>query len=505
MKPVHVVPRVTVRLGGADLFEADATALHTVVVRGALSEPTRCELSFVGPTPGLFDGGVRVGDALELRVAGQDPALFEGEVTSVERVYRPSEARGLVVRAHDRLQRLQKRHTVRAHVQVTAGDLAHELLASEGITVDAQADGPLWRHLLHQWPDDLALLQDVAARSGLYFTLRGSTLRLCTLEGLDDPLPLALGDTLLDARVRLDGDRACRSIHAFGWDVAAAVDHDGVASAARSGRDALAVADPTAAGGTGLRTLTDTVAPGAAHAEGAAQAELDRATADEVVFTGTALGDTRLQPGARVTIEGLGHEDSGQYVLTATEHRLDGARGYLTTLSTAAPGRRPPVHGPPLVAGLVSTVDDPDGLGRVRVTLPGLGGVESDWLQVLSPGGAGGRGLVLVPDVGDRVAVLLAGGHLAGGVVLGGLHGEAGVPESGVSGGRVRRWSLRTGGGHLFRLDDEARVIRLEDPTGSYLELGPEGVKLHAAVPLTVEAPGQPVVVAGNTVDFRRQ
>ena len=44
----------------------------------------------------------------------------------------------------------------------------------------------------------------------------------------------------------------------------------------------------------------------------------------------------------------------------------------------------------------------------------------------------------------------------------------------------------------------------VEDGTGSYLELTPSGVRLHSQVPLDIEAPGQPVVIRGNSIDFRR-
>ena len=50
-----------------------------------------------------------------------------------------------------------------------------------------------------------------------------------------------------------------------------------------------------------------------------------------------------------------------------------------------------------------------------------------------------------------------------------------------------------------------SETLRLEDSTGSYLEMTPERVRLHAEVALEVEAPGQAVVIRGNTVDFQRR
>jgi phage baseplate assembly protein gpV len=191
-------------------------------------------------------------------------------------------------------------------------------------------------------------------------------------------------------------------------------------------------------------------------------------------------------------------------VLTAVNHVLDPQRGFVSELSSAPPQRRPRTRTSGATLGIVSRVDDPDGLGRVRATLPAYGGVETEWMQVLSAGAGAGRGLVMLPDVGDQVLLILADGDPSRGVVMGGLFGEHAPTDPGVEGGSVRRYSARTAGGHKLLFDDSARTLRLEDGTGSYLELTPSGVRLHAKVPLEIEAPGQPVVIRGQTIDFRR-
>jgi phage baseplate assembly protein V len=154
--------------------------------------------------------------------------------------------------------------------------------------------------------------------------------------------------------------------------------------------------------------------------------------------------------------------------------------------------------------GVVSRVDDPEELGRVRATLPAYAGVETEWMQVLSAGAGAGRGLVMLPDVGDQVLLILVDGDPARGVVMGGLFGEHAPTDPGVEGGAVRRYSVRTAEGHKLVLDDAGRTLRLEDGTGSYLELTPSGMRLHSKVPLDIEAPGQPVVIRGDSIDFRR-
>ena len=124
--------------------------------------------------------------------------------------------------------------------------------------------------------------------------------------------------------------------------------------------------------------------------------------------------------------------------------------------------------------------------------------------RVLDLGAGAGKGLTLVPDVDDTVLVLLAHEDPAEGVVLGGLYGVAGPPDAGIDQGNVRRFSLHSRSGHKVTLDDARRSVRIEDATGSFLQLSPEGVQLRASVPLTLEAPGQQIVIRGEQIDFRR-
>ncbi len=154
--------------------------------------------------------------------------------------------------------------------------------------------------------------------------------------------------------------------------------------------------------------------------------------------------------------------------------------------------------------GRVTRVDDPENLGRIQVSLPTFGDVETGWMGVLSPGAGAAKGLVTLPDVGDQVLVLFANEDPARGVVVGGLYGAQGPPDGGVEEGAVRRYTLVTPGGQRIRLDDTARLIRLENSDGSFVELGPERVLVHAVTDLQIEAPGKSLVIKAARVDFER-
>jgi len=136
------------------------------------------------------------------------------------------------------------------------------------------------------------------------------------------------------------------------------------------------------------------------------------------------------------------------------------------------------------------------------VTLPAFAGVETDWREVVSIGAGAGKGLVALPDTGDRVLVLLPAGDPAAAVVLGGLFGDTAPDDAGLEAGAVKRWSLLTGGGQRVVLDDDKGRIVLANRDGSTIELAPERVTVHAAADLTIEAPGATMTLRANRIEL---
>jgi phage protein D/phage baseplate assembly protein gpV len=501
VKSVVALPQVLVEVDGLQLEEAAINELAAVRVRQRLAAPAQCELSFHGPVETDLP---RPGADLRVAVAGHDTRLFEGQVTAVEHVFGPDRDYSLVVRSYDAMHRLRKRSQARALVQTTIDGLATELAHDVGLDAQSAASGPVWQNVVQHNETDLELLVVLAARCGLYPVIRDGVLHLITLEGDGSSIELTLGEELLEARIELNGERAARSVKATGWDPLRAEAHQAEASSPRTGRDIRAAVSPTDVGGTGEVALFGEYASDEAHVAALAQAELDARAAGEVTLWGVAEGDPELRAGTPVELSGLRDELDGTYVLTDVTHTVDGVRGYLTELSSAPPNVRRRRSAAAAALGEVTSVDDPDGRGRVRVKFPAHGDVESDWLGVVVPGAGDDRGIVALPDVGDRVLVAFAHEDPATGVIVGGLYGPGGPPDTGVEGAATRRFSMRTSGGQWITLDDENKKLRLEDVTGSSVELSPDQVTVHAAVDLTIEAPGRAVLVRAKTVDFEQ-
>lgn len=505
MSGVAILPSFDIALDNEGMAQEALAALEEIHVHQCLSQPTMCELTFqIARDPVTALETLTTGSHLRLTVAPGSSLLFDGEVTAIEYAYQPASAKTVHIRAYDSLHRLRKRQPVKVHVQITPLDLARELVSDLGLSVAADDPGPVIPRIIQHRQSDFEMLVDVTSRVGLYLTLRDDTLNLVTLAGTGDPIALELGSSLMEARVEVNGEHACRTVVARGWDAARVERHEGHAGQPRSGRDILAAAGPGAFGEAGERTLAGELFSDDRLADAVAQAELDLRTAREVTLSATAEGNPDLVPGACVDISGLASNISGVYVITEVTHTFNRSTGFVSAISTTPP--RPPQRPKSASAawGRVTRVDDPEKLGRVQVTLPALGSVETGWMGVLAAGAGSGKGFVALPDVGDQVLVLLIDSDPSQGVVLGGLYGTETPGDFGVEGTSIRRYTLATPGGQRLRLDDTGELVRLENKGGSFIELTPEKVSLHSSVDLQIEAPGRAVVIAGKTVDFRK-
>jgi len=503
MKAVIGLGELVIEAAGTALGQPQAELVGALRVTQALSVPAQCELTFQG---GGDDFGNRAAQlmGLSLSVRGDDGPVFTGDITAVEHTYSPDGAREVRLRAYDALHRLRKRQSVEIRNDVDAGELCRQFASDLGLDVDIGETGPRWPRLAQWHQTDFDLLAATARRAGLYFSVWGDTLRLFSLAGLGDPVPLRLGDDLLEVSFEANGDRAWSEVTATGWDPCTGDYFEEAADSGRSSRSAHARVSTTDVGGEGRRMLVSAPVPSGDHVEAWAQGELDQATANAVTVRGVAVGNARLRPGCKVALEGVHSTLAGAYVVTEVVHTLDAEQGFVSEFSSeVSTGRwfaRPTVVAP----GIVDRVDDPDEQGRVRVKLRGYHNMETGWMRVMLPAAGASKGFVALPDEGDEVLVLLPEGDPAVGIVLGGLFSKDHVPDTGIADGRVRRQSWRSPRGHYLEIDDQGDRLSICHANGSTIRIDKERCSIQSVTDLDISAPGRSITISAKAVDFRR-
>lgn len=154
-------------------------------------------------------------------------------------------------------------------------------------------------------------------------------------------------------------------------------------------------------------------------------------------------------------------------------------------LSHSAAPPHPPDRVYGAVVGVVTSIDDVEGLGRVKVRFPWLkDDVESRWARLVSFMAGAERGAVFRPEVGDEVLVIFEQGDLRFPYVLGALwNGQDTMPsERGADGGNDIRL-IKSRSGHTIVLDDTSgsEKVTVTDKHGNTLELSSEGVLIKSS------------------------
>jgi phage baseplate assembly protein gpV len=118
------------------------------------------------------------------------------------------------------------------------------------------------------------------------------------------------------------------------------------------------------------------------------------------------------------------------------------------------------------VIAVVTNIQDPRKLARVRLTYPSLGmRDESDWTPVVMPGAGKDRGWFMLPEVGDEVLVMFEHGDLDRPVVIGALwNGKDAPPDQ--NDGKNERHAFVSKNGSKVVLDDDKKTVTLEDGGG---------------------------------------
>jgi uncharacterized protein involved in type VI secretion and phage assembly len=167
-----------------------------------------------------------------------------------------------------------------------------------------------------------------------------------------------------------------------------------------------------------------------------------------------------------------------------------------------------------VVVGVVTSLDDPEGLGRVQVRLPYLGDdTTSDWAPVVSPMGGDGRGMAFRPEPEDTVLVAYEMCDPRRPYVLGGFWSRPSPPPDLGARPEANDWRvIRSRSGHVIRLDDTPGGERVEvvdsrerlrlviDTAASEIAITADGGSIRlSATTIRVEAQGD-LTLSGATV-----
>ncbi|MBZ4187941.1 type VI secretion system Vgr family protein [Niabella beijingensis] len=159
-------------------------------------------------------------------------------------------------------------------------------------------------------------------------------------------------------------------------------------------------------------------------------------------------------------------EGYGDYLITAVNHYVDAQGNYENDFS-AVPStiKVPPIEqfvdpNCETQSAIVTDNNDFNGLGRVRVKFHWMNGAEkSPWIRVTTPHAGGGKGMFLIPEVGEEVIVGFEGDSATKPYVIGAVyHGQA-KNSFGNAGNDVKALQSRSGSKLILNDQDSSAFL----------------------------------------------
>jgi phage protein D/phage baseplate assembly protein gpV len=495
-----------IKIGGTPQSAEFMRALVEVTVNTDLHQPSMFTLRLREPPRSssafkwIDASQMDIGKAVEISAEGADQGglpgasgtLFKGEITALEPEFSADGEAALVVRGYDKSHRLHRGKKTKSYQSMKDSDIARQMAGDAGLQADVDLTPVTYDYLLQNNQTNMEFLRARAQRIGYRVYVSDGKLCFKKGEATEGQGPeLEWGRTLRSFRPRLTAVQQANKASVRGWDsktkraIVGSATPSGPANQAGVSQTGGAKAR-SAFGGDSEAIRVDQPVVTVDEANAMAKALIADINTGFLQAEGTCFGDPRVQAGKVITLRRVGTRFSGKYLVTSATHVY--SRGQYETHFSIT-GHQPDTvsalvgdHGnghrqglvKGVVTGMVTNLNDPDNLGRVKVKFDWLGdNVESAWARIASPMAGAQRGFFYLPEINDEVLVAFEHGDPNYPYIVGALWNNTDKPplqNAEAVGGdkKVNQRLIKSRSGHVILLDDkqgEEKII-VRDKTG---------------------------------------
>jgi phage protein D len=387
-----------------------------------------------------------IGADVEILLAAIDAtsltSVFKGRIAALEPEFATS-GTVLAARAYDGSHMLHQTKRTQTFQNMTAGDIAKKVAQKQQLGLGTiESSGPPHDFVQQNNETDWEFLWRLASRIDFEVLVLDKKLHFRKAGAAPDAHDFTLrwGEQLLSFRPRITSVQQVSQVVVRAWDPVAKQTIEATEKTGTPGSEIGISRDKivSAAGGDSV-TVADRPVFSADEARELAKSLASHLGNAYVEAEGSCKGDPRLRAGTKITIEGIGTRYGGTYTASSTTHVFRGSHGYVTHFAVSGRAPRnlvdlmtpaaPRTWGSGVVIGTVTQTDDPQSLGRIRVSYPALGDdTESWWARIVSSAAGDGRGLLMMPLVGDEVLIAFEHGDVHKPYVIGSLWNGKGKP-----------------------------------------------------------------------------
>lgn len=553
-----------IKLGGAELDPALHSMLQRVTVDDSLDIPSFFALAFRDSTRTILkDAKFKIGDEAEVHVkvgGGSWEKLFHGEITALELDQPEGDASTTIVRGYDPSHRLHGQAKTKAFLNKGYDAIVKEVLGAVGAKPGKieSPPGKAPESVSQLGQTDWEFLRRIARLSGMVLDVKDGKIDFTAPPPADkagsparsydqtEELEIKLGANVVQLRAVVTAGGQVKEVEVRGWDPKAKKELKQTAPVKTDSVKVGLKPDELA----GKFKAAKYVASGDAYTtqdevKAAAKALADQIASAHAELDGVVEGNPKFRAGVAVALGNAGKPFEGKYTLTAVQHLYSPSRGYQTAFRVSGKqdrslfaltsgsgngtqnGASSTGAGVGVTVGIVTDINDPEKIGRVKLKLPRFDdSFVSPWARVVYASGGkgekGARGFFAPPKVDDEVLVAFEHGDVNAPVVIGGLYNgkDKGVPDGYIDTGkgRTNETTLTSDVGHKIQLSDKAGeegilIVSADDKMRIHLSQKdkkivikcdhPEGVEITTQGPTKVDAQKDVTVASKADMEFK--
>ncbi|NWJ45562.1 MAG: VgrG-related protein [Chloroflexi bacterium] len=480
-----------IKIGGSPVSSEIMDSIMSIEVNQTLYLPSMFTIRLHNDNLAWTDNAkFKIGNDVVISMGyGTATEVMSGEITAIELESSISSLPVLTIQGYDKLHRMQRGRFTRTFNNSKDSDLVSRLASEKGLSASASDTSIVHPYILQNNESNLEFLQRRAKRIGMELFFQDGKLNMRKHVQGSKVATLSYGEDLLTLNARISYVDNVTEVLVRGWDVKKKEAIVGKSTSATGYSSLTSNNESSAKKAFGTTKTAAVFSPvmSQSEADKVAEAIFEELSGRIMQVDGSVLGNPTLLPGKCIELAKISTTFSGTYYLTSCIHRY-GIEGYITEF--AASGKQANTFAEQVgggenhwelsrgvVIGIVTNLNDPDNLGRVKIKFPWLPqadgqDIESNWARVAMPMAGNNRGFFFMPEVNDEVLVAFEQGDLQHPYIIGALwNGKDAPPElsQALSSGVVKQRLIKSKSGHIITLDesDDKPKISIVDKTGS--------------------------------------
>ena len=339
MKQYQTVPGFIIKIGGHSFDSANPNGLVSVTVEDNVDMASTCQIT-VHVTDKTRADSFAPGDPVSvcLRTTNE---IFSGDVTTIQYAFQLKTASKVVIQCVDAMHRLAHATKSRHWNDMKDSDVAQEVGAEAGLTVEADDTPETHKYILQRNETNISLLKRLAARNNFQLRVRPAagggkaTLLFAKSATGGQPREVSREQGLLSFNISHNTTSLVPEVIVRGWDIKSKKEIIGTCKGSevtKIGGGALGV-EQAQVFANEPRNITDVPVRSQELATEIAKAEMERIARQYVRGTCSIIGDDKVRAGTIINVVGLDKGVDGPYYVVSTKHALSPGSGYKTNLS----------------------------------------------------------------------------------------------------------------------------------------------------------------------------